>query len=292
MGMRIAFIGFGEAGQAFQRSLASHDPSLSFAGYDMLLDSADGDCRAAMQGAGVEVASTPEIAVRNADWIISSVTADQSRNAALSVAPFARAGQVYFDINSVSPNTKRGNAALITAGGAGYIDMAVMAPVQPREHRTPLLIAGPLDVQTAERLAALDFHYEVAGDEVGSAAAIKMVRSLFVKGLEAITVEALLAAEASGCLPEIRDSLARSYAGLGWPDFADYQFERVLKHGVRRAAEMRECAATLNELGLHGALATAIADVQAMTAEAGRQDSPEGDPRPALADLVGRRTRK
>ncbi len=255
MGMRVGFIGFGEAGRAFQRSLASHDPSMSFCGYDLLLDreGADGRCRAAMSGAGVEIAATPEAAVNGADWIISAVTADQSRNAAQSVAPFVQPGQVLVDINSVSPNTKRGNAGLIAAGGATYLDMAVMAPVHPREHRTPVLIAGAMDGKTADRLRALDFQYEFVGGEVGGATTIKMVRSL---GLEVLTVEALLAAEASGCLPEIRDSLAKSYAGLGWPDFAHYEFERVLKHGVRRAAEMHECAATLHELGLHGELAT------------------------------------
>ncbi len=294
MGMRVGFIGFGEAGRAFQRSLAGHDSSLSFVGYDLLLDSEgpEGDCRAAMAHAGVEVADTPEAMVRDADWIISAVTADQSRNAAQSVAPFVRPGQVFFDINSVSPNTKRASAKLVAAGGAGYIDMAVMAPVHPREHRTPVLIAGAVDGQTAERLRALDFQYEVVGDEVGGATAVKMVRSLFVKGLEALTVETLLAANASGCLPEIRDSLAKSYAGLGWPDFAHYEFERVLKHGIRRAAEMRECAVTLDELGLHGGLAGAIAEVQQMTALAGRQMSQGGELEPLLADLVGRRTRK
>jgi 3-hydroxyisobutyrate dehydrogenase-like beta-hydroxyacid dehydrogenase len=149
-----------------------------------------------------------------------------------------------------------------------------------------------VDGQTAERLKALDFQYEIIGAQVGAATAIKMVRSLFVKGLEVLTVETLLAAEASGCLPEIRDSLAKSYAGLGWPDFAHYEFERVLKHGVRRAAEMHECAATLHELGLHGELATAIAEVQSMTALAGSGISLAGELEPVLADLVGKRTHK
>ena len=89
-----------------------------------------------------------------------------------------------------------------------------------------------------------------------------MVRSLFVKGLEAITVEALLAAEASGCFDAILQSLSASFPGLGWPAFAEYQFDRTLRHGRRRAAEMRESAATLDALGLSGRLAAEIAGVQ------------------------------
>ena len=269
--MRIAFIGFGEAGQAFQRSLAEHDSSLTFGAYDILLDAEgpDGACRSAMMRAGAEVAETVEAAVSGADWVISAVTADEARNAAQAAAPFLRAGQVFIDINSISPDGKRANAQRVTASDANYLDMAVMAPVHPHAHRTPVFVAGPLDQETERRLRALEFQFEHVGDAAGDATAIKMVRSLFVKGLEALTVETLLAAEASGCLDRIADSLSKSYPGLGWPGFAEYEFERVLKHGVRRAAEMRESARTLDELGLHGRLAEAIADVQDMTAAAG-----------------------
>lgn len=293
MPLRLGFIGFGEAARAFQQTLARHQPSLAFAAFDLLLleEGRGGSCGAAMAAAGVAIADSVAALAGGADWIVSAVTADQSRNAAEAAAPFLREGQVYFDINSVSPGTKRGNAELIATGGADYIDMAVMAPVHPRGHRTPVLIAGPASAPLLEQLRALDFSFDVAGDTVGAATAIKMVRSLFVKGLEALTVETMLAAGASGCLPEIRASLEGSYAGLGWPEFAAYEFERVLRHGVRRAAEMRECAATLDELGLHGALANAIADVQDMTALAGRAMPAADGLDQAIAGLLDRRRR-
>jgi hypothetical protein len=135
--------------------------------------------------------------------------------------------------------------------------MAVMAPVHPRGHRTPVLIAGPT-VGIADRLPA-GFDFDIVGEEAGAATAIKMVRSLFVKGLEAITVETVLAASASGCLDRVLASLSGSYPGLKWPDIAEYNAERMLKHGKRRAAEMRESGATLDALGLDGDLARAIA---------------------------------
>ena len=109
-----------------------------------------------------------------------------------------------------------------------------------------------------------------------------MVRSLYVKGLEAITVECLLAAERSDCLPEILASLAKSYPGLGWPDLAAYHFERTLVHGHRRAAEVEEVAVTYDDLGLTGALATAIAQVQGAMGTAGESVPPGGD----LAALI------
>ncbi len=95
-------------------------------------------------------------------------------------------------------------------------------------------------------------------------------------------MEALLAAQASGCADTILASLAKSYPGLGFPDLAGYQFERTLKHGRRRAAEMRESAATLADLGLNGRLAEAIADVQAAMGDIGAMV----DSRQPLATLL------
>src|SRR5690606_18679528 len=131
-----------------------------------------------------------------------------------------------------------------------------------KKHATPVLLAGECAADMLPELMALGFSARVIGPEPGAATAIKMVRSLFVKGLEAITVETLMAAEASGCLDEILASLSTSFPGLDWSRFADYQFERTMRHGKRRAAEMVESAATLDALGLHGALAREIAAVQ------------------------------
>ncbi|OJU29642.1 MAG: phosphogluconate dehydrogenase [Rhizobiales bacterium 68-8] len=259
MSLSIGFIGFGEAARAFHQTLAAHDPGLRFCAYDILLG--EPGMRAAIAGRGIEVAETPA-ALGDADWIVSAVTADQSLAAVEAIAPHLRAGRLVVDINSVSPGRKRASAALVEARGARYLDMAVMAPVHPRGHRTPVLIAGAAAAALEPELKRLDFSFRVAGEAVGAATAIKMVRSLFVKGLEAVTVECLLAARASGCFDEVYGSLARDFPGLGWPDFAAYEFERTLRHGRRRAAEMRESAATIAELGLNGALAAEIAEVQ------------------------------
>src|SRR5690606_28461995 len=140
-------------------------------------------------------------------------------------------------------------AKTVEGRGVGYVDMAVMAPVHPRGHRTPVLIAGRVDEVHQERLSAMGFDFDHVGQEVGTAATIKMVRSLFVKGMEAVTVQTLLAARAAGCYERVYGSLAKSFPGFGWPSFGNYQLERVATHGVRRAAEMRESAETMRQLG-------------------------------------------
>lgn len=266
--MKIGFLGYGEAARAFHEGLSR--PGLVFTAYDSLLDRDYEAMANAIRDRGGIVANTIA-ALAEADWIFSAVTADQSLLAVEPLLPHLRQGQVLIDINSVSPDRKRQTAAVVEAAGATYLDMAVMAPVHPRKHQTPVLIAGGAAERLLSELEALGFSVSIVGPAPGTATAIKMVRSLFVKGLEAITVEALLAAKAAGCFKEILDSLSGSFPGLDWPRFAEYQFERTTVHGRRRAAEMQESAATLDALGLNGNLAREIAEVQErMGAAAGK----------------------
>ncbi|ATI43856.1 phosphogluconate dehydrogenase (plasmid) [Pacificitalea manganoxidans] len=280
--MNIAFIGFGEAGRSFADSLQAGGAH-SIAAFDRRQDD---EMAEAMRSRNVRAARDPSDAVSGADWIIAAVTADESLNAAQSVAPALEQGQIYFDINSVSPGRKRDSAELIEGRNARYIDMAVMAPVHPRGHATPILLGGTGAEELAPALTSAGFKLEVVGDAPGDATAIKMVRSLFVKGLEAITVEAMLAARASGAFEKVLASLSNSYPGLGWPDIVGYNFERTLRHGKRRAAEMRESAATLDALGLNGGLAAEIARVQDAMGHLPLDDMPEGDTADAIAQVL------
>jgi 3-hydroxyisobutyrate dehydrogenase-like beta-hydroxyacid dehydrogenase len=276
--VKIAFIGFGEAARAFVTSLAAN--GIEFSAFDILTESGnDSGVRDAGEKLGVTVCRSPGEAVAGADWIISAVTAADSLDAGRSVARVIGPRQVFIDINSVSSGRKQETAALVGANGVACVDMAVMAPVHPRGHRTPVLIAGPACVMVSEKLDELGFDFTIVGDEIGAATSIKMIRSLFVKGLEAVTVQTLLAAQAAGRFDEVFASLSGSFPHFGWPKFPSYQFERVATHGVRRAAEMRESAVSMAELGFPAgrALADAIADVQQSVGELGPPPVASGD---------------
>ncbi|MCA0942065.1 DUF1932 domain-containing protein [Salipiger pacificus] len=283
--MRIAFIGFGEAARAFTDSLMATGHALSFSAFDLKQDATMTE---AMRARGVAQAATPEAALLDADWIIAAVTADQSLVAAQSVLAGLAQGQLYVDINSVSPDRKQQAAALIEARGARYLDMAVMAPVHPRGHATPVLVAGACAEAVRPELESLGFSFDVVGPAPGDATAIKMVRSLFVKGLEAITVECALAAAASGVYDRVMPSLERSYPQLDWAADVPYRFERTLRHGARRAAEMREVGETIDALGLTGGLAREIAEVQARMGALAATDLSGDVPLPEVVAEIAR----
>ena len=273
--MKIAFIGFGEAGQAFAGSLMALG-GLRIDAYDILAGTPAGDVLAGRARAlGVAFRDTPGPALEGADLVISAVTAADSLQAVEAVAGDLCQGQVLFDINSVSAARKQATAAVVRGAAAAYVDMAVMQPVHPNHHRTPTLVAGDVAGRAADLLQALDFDAEVIGPEPGEATTIKMIRSLFVKGVEALAVQVLTAAEQAGCHDRILASLVKTYDGRSWNELAGYQFERIARHGIRRAAEMRECAVAYREMGfpIGSALADAVADLQDVVGRAGLDPS-------------------
>ncbi|MEQ9812640.1 MAG: DUF1932 domain-containing protein [Azospirillaceae bacterium] len=262
MTTRIAFIGFGEAGQSFGSSLIAAGATIS--AYDILVSAAPPatEWRARAGTIGARLDPDARTAVADAAFVISAVTAESALAAAEATAPLLQPDQCFIDINSVAPSRKQAAASAVTAAGARYLDMAVMGPVHPRGHRTPVLIAGPEAVAIAPRLEALGFGLSVAGDAVGAATAIKMVRSVFMKGFEAIMAECLVAAEKAGVADAVLASLADTYPGLDWARLPGYQIERMARHGVRRAAEMREVCATLADLGLAPVMSAATMAAQ------------------------------
>jgi 3-hydroxyisobutyrate dehydrogenase-like beta-hydroxyacid dehydrogenase len=198
-------------------------------------------------------------AVATADLVVSLVTADQAVVAAEAAAPHVAGGALYVDGNSCSPQRKRAAAERIEAAGGRYVDMAIMAPVHPLRQRVPVLLSGPHAKAALARLESLGMRPVIAGPEIGQASTIKMMRSIMVKGFEALTAECMLAARRAGVEEAVLASLQASDPEIDWPTKAAYYLERMMVHGRRRAAEMREVAQTVADLGLPDRLSSAIA---------------------------------
>lgn len=241
----VTFIGFGEAGRAFAPAGAR--------AYDVKAkdEPKRADMLAAFAAGGVQGSDDPAEALAQADVVLCLVTADQAVAAARDYASLLPPGALWLDMNSVSPGSKREAAALIEAAVGRYADVAVMAPVLPQRLGVPLLVAGPHASEAAQALQALGFgHVSVAGANVGDASAIKMIRSVMVKGLEALTTECALAAKRAGVTDAVIASLDASWKQQGWGERFDYNLDRMMAHGLRRAAEMEEVAVTLSDLGI------------------------------------------
>ena len=255
----IAFLGFGEAAQAFLKGWRRKEGFAALvAAFDVKTDSVDPRVREAKRAeyssACVEGASSAPAALAGAGLVFSVVTPDQAEAAALAALPGLGQGAFFFDCNSCAPQTKVRIAERVDAAGGRYVDAAVMAPVHPRLHRTPLLISGPHADAAMAALGGLDMAATVHAGPVGSSSAIKMIRSVMIKGLEALACECALAGRRAGVDAVVLASLDETFPGFDWQTRIAYMMERVMTHGVRRAAEMREVALTVDGLGLDGAM--------------------------------------
>ena len=241
----VAIIGFGEAARAFTGDDGWHGRARTF---DIKTDdpAQAGAMRQAYAVHDVTGTDTLAACLDGAAAIISLVTADQALGVARDAARLCPPGTFFFDFNSVAPGTKIRAMEAIAAAGGVYVDVAVMSPVNPARLDTPLLVSGADPDGACDHLRSVGFRNVTAvSATVGDASSIKMIRSVMIKGIEALTAECMIAARKAGVLDDVLASL-----GGDWPARADYNLDRMMVHGTRRAAEMREVAATLDALGL------------------------------------------
>lgn len=257
---KIGIIGFGEFGGIFGRDLA--DRGIDVVIYDILLrgPASREPMLAKARSCGVHARESLAECIAGRELIISAVTASSAAEVAEQAAPLLASGQIYLDINSVSPETKSRMAERFEKCRGEFVEAAVMAAVSPQRLKVPMLLGGRYAAELAPRLAATGMNGKAVSERVGIASATKMCRSIIIKGIEALAVESMFAARRYGAEDAVLASLAATYPHMGWDrDLPDYLISRVAEHGRRRAAEMRQAAQAASDAGLEPHMARATA---------------------------------
>ncbi len=262
----VGLVGYGEVGRILAEDLRKQD--MTVVAYDIKLDGNKGGAlREHARDHGVALtASHADLAAR-ADFIVSAVTASQAVPVAQACAPAVKTNTFFLDFNSASPGAKQRAAKLIEAAGGRYVEGAVMTSVPPYRIKVPLLLGGPTAEELAPLLVQLGFAAKVASNELGVASAMKMCRSIMIKGLEAMTIECFTTARAYGVEDAVLASFKETFPGIDWEKQGAYFFQRVIEHGRRRAEEVREVAETVREIGLTPWSAQGTAERQAWVAD-------------------------
>jgi 3-hydroxyisobutyrate dehydrogenase-like beta-hydroxyacid dehydrogenase len=292
----IGIIGYGEVGTIFGRALAARGANV--AAYDILSGDRSRSAPLAERARtdGVRLASSAADAVDGADLVVIAVTASATRAATESVVGALARGALCLDVNSASPAAKIACGERIDAAGGRYVEAAVMTSVPPYGLAVPMLLGGRHASDALPRLRALGFDATVASATLGVASATKMCRSIVIKGMESLFVESLLCARQHGVEDQVIASLAETFPGIDWDRQASYFWSRVVQHGKRRAEEMREAAAMVQEDGFEPLMAAATAERQAFVAAlaaAGTfRDAPTAEGWRALADRAIAATRQ
>jgi 3-hydroxyisobutyrate dehydrogenase-like beta-hydroxyacid dehydrogenase len=238
--MQVAVLGLGEAGGRIAADLVA--AGCSVRAWDPAPRSADLP----------RTASDLE-AVRGADVVLSLTTAAFALDAAASVARELGSDALYADLNTSAPQLKRDLAAALPVA---FADVALIGIVPSLGLATPALVSGAGAAQFAERFGPLGMPVEVVGTEPGDAAGLKLLRSIFMKGIAAAAIEALEAARVAGVEERVRGDIT---GVLGEP-LLDRLLSGSRLHAARRVDEMEAAAAYARELGVEPRVATAAAD--------------------------------
>ena len=277
----IGLIGYGEVGKIFSAGLQFKPGVAAVGAWDVKFASAALGAQEQAHAAKASItAYTSARALCEATgagaMVISAVTASNTLAVAEEAAQYLQPGTVFLDLNSASPGTKQRCAALVEACGAHYVEAGVMTSVPPHGIKTPMLLGGLLAAELAVLCAAWGMDAKAVSQDLGIASAIKMCRSVMIKGLEALVIESYTTARAYGVEDHVLPTLAETFPSIDWEATGAYFFSRVVQHGQRRAEEMRESANTVREAGFGSTMATAIADKQQWVVDQARAGVFEG----------------
>lgn len=246
---RDALLGLGEAGTAFAGDLVA--AGVATAGWDPA---------PARSVPGLRAAQDALDAIADAEFVLSVNSASAAVAVAESAAAALSPSCLFADLNTAAVSVKREVAGVVVSAGASFADVALLSPVPGRGIRTPSLASGDGAERYAGILRSFGAQVEVVGVEPGVAAARKLLRSVFMKGLAAAVLESLAASEAAGCAEWLRADIAATLRDAD-ESLVDRLVEGSTHHAGRRIAEMEAAAELLRELGVEPYVAQAATDV-------------------------------
>jgi 3-hydroxyisobutyrate dehydrogenase-like beta-hydroxyacid dehydrogenase len=262
----VGLVGYGEVGRILAEDLRKQD--IKVIAYDLKLGNAQAAAlRDHASAHGVVLAASHADLTAKADFVVSAVTASQAVPVAQACAPAVKPGTFFLDFNSSSPGAKRRAAELIDGHRGRYVEGAVMTSIPPYRIKVPLLLGGAGARELAPLLVELGFDAKVASEKLGVASAVKMCRSVMIKGMEAMVIESFTTARAYGVEDAVLASLTETFPSINWEKQGAYFFQRVIEHGRRRSEEVREVAETVREAGLTPWSAQGTAERQAWVAD-------------------------
>ncbi|WP_312198158.1 NAD(P)-dependent oxidoreductase [Anaerospora hongkongensis] len=256
--MQLVFIGFGEAAYHIASGLKAEGLT-DLGAYDR--NAADPQLGRLIQQraaeVGVKLFENLESAYQAGEFIACLTSANSALAVAKSVIPQLKAGQVYIDMNSAAPTVKAEIAQIPHNEGVMFCDAAVMGTVPGNKHKVPMFLAGNGAAKFAAAFSQYGMKLTVLDAQAGGASAIKMFKSVIMKGLPQLMFESFEAAVKYGVLNTLVESLASSLNGKTVEQLADTFTARTMIHAARRSEEMQDVVATLENLGVDAAMSKA-----------------------------------
>jgi 3-hydroxyisobutyrate dehydrogenase-like beta-hydroxyacid dehydrogenase len=258
--IKVGFIGFGEVATSISSGLREIGFSDLFAYHHQGLNVSDAISQKAKE-LGVQLMTSPERLAEQCDVILNVTRASAVKDTALTILPFLNNDHLYVDLNSCSPSLMKEIAYFYKNNEISFIDGVLMAPLPLTKHRVPIIVSGLGSHRLKEVLTPLEMNIEVMSDEPGDASSVKMVRSLFMKGLAALLIETFVAAKLSG---EVYDKVVESMKktmSTPFDTLLDRFLTGTIQHADRRVGEMDNAISFISENGMEPVMTKATREL-------------------------------
>jgi 3-hydroxyisobutyrate dehydrogenase-like beta-hydroxyacid dehydrogenase len=245
--VRVGFIGFGEVGEVLARAMLEHGAEVS--AFDIRLDDEAARRDLEVRHPEVRFAPLPSV-VRDAAYVVAAVPTQAASAVAAQAAPYLRAGQFYLDLATTAPRLKQELARLIAPTGAVFVEGAILDAIGIAGAAAQILTGGAQGSEAAAMLCRLGLNARFYSPEIGQASLFKMLRSILSKGLEALILEMMLAADRAGIAADLWDDVT---AFMRRRPFEEIAVNWVRTHPgacERRYWELVQVRQTLRDLGL------------------------------------------
>ncbi|MEH7380296.1 DUF1932 domain-containing protein [Bacillus sp. JJ1533] len=245
----LGFIGLGEAAFHICSGLKNEGISKIYS-YDVQSDHpvAGPIIHQRAKDAGVILVESLQELIKKSTILFCATSAKYAASIAKEVAKDINEEKIYVDLNSASPSLKKEVASIINKKGAKFVDGAVMEPVPPHKHKVPILASGDGASQLEKELNEYGMRITFLNQDAGSSSAMKMCRSIFMKGFTALLLETLSASYKFGIDKEILKSIEKTINNQPFEALVNLLITRTSIHAERRVTEMDEVINTLQDL--------------------------------------------
>jgi 3-hydroxyisobutyrate dehydrogenase-like beta-hydroxyacid dehydrogenase len=246
---KIGLIGYGEVGQAFAERLSSAE-GIDIGVFDIRFNSANASDALinTAEKQNLRIEHSIKTIIQGKDLILSAVTCEDAWEVAETSSTHIGEGQIYTDLNTVTPQLKKEMNQLISISGAEFIEVAILGTISSYGFKSPMLACGVKAQEFGDFLNSMGFSVKVLSEKIGTASYMKMLRSIFAKGVESLLFEMLVAAEKCDLMEPVMDAIVAHMDNSSFLNIADTWVTTNVQHAERRADEMDHVIQTLKQL--------------------------------------------
>lgn len=266
--MKITFIGFGETSYCMAKGFIEGGVEDIWT-FDVMQDNEifGPHIRWRAEDAGVIVKNSLQEAVTGRDIVIAAVPTNHTVELAGQAAPFLSKGQLYVDVSASTPGEKFEVADAITGTGALLADCALLGPLTGKNLTVPQAVSGPGAKQWCHYVSTFKgTDVSFISEREGDASAIKLVRTIFIKGFNALMLEMLQAADYYNVTEEVIESISKSLDGKTFRENMQRLIPGIAVHADRRVHEIEGTIEMLDTAGIDYTMSQASRDKHAYVA--------------------------